>query len=112
MCHWYSQDLGKISAQYLKLNLSYEFHNTCKSNLACNQKDTYTWNVQEHTQGSKLLIKTMLRNVRNALFLHDIAHAIWEGCMFIFDQKHFEIHSIYLQFIVKKLQSTFFLDTW
>ena len=51
-----------------------------------------------------LLIKAMLRNVRNELFSYDIPQVIWAGCIFI---ENIKIPSIYLQFLLKKLQFTF-----
>ena len=50
----------------------------------------------------------MLRNVSNAIFPHDITKPLEENN--IVYQKIFQITSIYLQLILKRLQSTFFLD--
>ncbi len=57
----------------IKPNLNYEF-DQIESGFAIKGTRTHNDYVQEHTECSKLLAKTMLRSVRNALFQHDIAH--------------------------------------
>ncbi len=63
------------------------------------------------TRTSKLLRKPMLRNIRNALFLHDTAaQATWEGCL-LFIKKYFKKHSITSNLYWKKVAFNFFFWT-
>ncbi len=76
--------LWKISSQYLNPNLNYELFLTHKWNLALQSNMAGTHNeMHKSTHSSKLLIKTILWNVKNVVFHHDITQATWGGCIFI-----------------------------
>ncbi len=99
-----SQTWIMILSEYAK-GSELEFVFTIKS-------DTYTlWNAWEHTLSSKLLIKTMLRNVRNN------ALSAWYSTnhfsnIFYCLSKHISKLIAFTTIYTKKLQSPFWLDTW
>ena len=58
--------------------MNYEIDMTRKSNLGWRSNMTSKHNEIRENNGarsSKLLIKTMLRNVKNVLFAHDVSQA-------------------------------------
>ncbi len=56
-------------------------------------------------------IKTMLSNVKNALFLHDIAQATWGRCILIVYRKILQNSKHLPSIYNKKVTVNFFLDT-
>ena len=102
-CNGSSKYSGFLSWESLHIAFFGDYHNhvvsrtlalsrdsQVKSGVAIKQLDTCSpWYAEDHTHNSKLpvLIKSMLRNVRNVLFLYgnNSAH-MQRGCIFILPQ--------------------------
>ncbi len=76
-----------ISISSAKLELWTKKDTLLKSGFAINRTCTRNEMHKSTHRVVDYFIKTMLRSVKNALFLHDIAQATWGRCIFIVYRK-------------------------